>query len=108
MWYFGNGSDDGCMKNNKENKKIMLIGFGIILIIILVGLVVMMIVRKNNNDKIDNLQNILNDSIQIEAVVNSDKSIELTSIENIDDKLFFEYAVPDYDDNCKFLYFPLN
>ena len=29
-------------------------------------------------------------------------------IENIDDKLFFEYAVPDYDDNCKFLYFPLN
>ena len=85
MWYFGNGSDDGCMKNNKENKKIMLIGFGIILIIILVGLVVMMIVRKNNNDKIDNLQNILNDSIQIEAVVNSDKSIELTSIENIDD-----------------------
>ena len=29
-------------------------------------------------------------------------------IENIDDKLFFDYAVPDYDDNCKFLYFPLN
>ena len=29
-------------------------------------------------------------------------------IENLDDKLFFEYAVPDYDDNCKFLYFPLN
>ena len=29
-------------------------------------------------------------------------------IENIDDKLFFEYAVPDYDDNCKFVYFPLN
>ena len=29
-------------------------------------------------------------------------------IENIDDKLFFEYAVSDYDDNCKFLYFPLN
>ena len=29
-------------------------------------------------------------------------------IENIDDKLFFEYAVPDYDDNCKFLYFPLS
>lgn len=28
-------------------------------------------------------------------------------IENLDDKLFFEYAVPDYDDNCKFLYFPL-
>ena len=29
-------------------------------------------------------------------------------IENIDDKLFFEYAVPEYDDNCKFLYFPLS
>ena len=29
-------------------------------------------------------------------------------IENIDDKLFFEYAVSDYDDNCKFLYFPLS
>ena len=28
-------------------------------------------------------------------------------IENLDDKLFFEYAVPDYDDACKFLYFPL-
>lgn len=69
------------MKNNKENKNIILIG----LIIILVGLVVIMIVRKNNNHKIDNLQNILNDSTQIEAVVNSDKSIELTSIENIDD-----------------------
>lgn len=29
-------------------------------------------------------------------------------IENLDDKLFFEYAVPDYDDACKFLYFPLS
>ncbi len=29
-------------------------------------------------------------------------------IENLDDKLFFEYAVPDYDDDCRFLYFPLN
>ena len=29
-------------------------------------------------------------------------------IENIDDKLFFVFVVPDYDDNCKFLYFPLN
>ena len=29
-------------------------------------------------------------------------------IENLDDKLFFEYAVPDYDDNCRFLYFPLS
>lgn len=29
-------------------------------------------------------------------------------IEKLDDKLFFEYAVPDYDDNCKFLYFPLS
>lgn len=29
-------------------------------------------------------------------------------IENLDDKLFFEYAVPGYDDACKFLYFPLS
>ena len=29
-------------------------------------------------------------------------------IENIDDKFLFEYAVPDYDGNCKFLYFPVN
>ena len=29
-------------------------------------------------------------------------------IEKLDDKLFFEYAVPDYDDNCRFLYFPLS
>lgn len=26
---------------------------------------------------------------------------------NIDDKQFFEYAAPDYDEGCKFLYFPL-
>ena len=48
-------------------------------------------------------------------VINSSKLIEyyknrlgFKEIENLDDKLFFEYAVPDYDDNCKFLYFPLN
>lgn len=29
-------------------------------------------------------------------------------IKNIDDKDFFEYAVPDYDADCKFLYFPLS
>lgn len=28
-------------------------------------------------------------------------------IQNIDDKVFFDYAVPDYDSDCKFLYFPL-
>lgn len=28
-------------------------------------------------------------------------------IENIDEKIFFEYAKPKYDENCKFLYFPL-
>lgn len=26
---------------------------------------------------------------------------------NIDDKQFFEYAAPNYDEGCKFLYFPL-
>ena len=48
-------------------------------------------------------------------VTNSSKLIEyyknrlgFKEIENLDDKLFFEYAVPDYDDNCKFLYFLLN
>ncbi len=28
-------------------------------------------------------------------------------IEKIEDKCFFEYAKPEYDDYCKFLYFPL-
>lgn len=28
-------------------------------------------------------------------------------IQNIDEKIFFDYAVPDYDSDCKFLYFPL-
>ena len=28
-------------------------------------------------------------------------------INHIDDKQFFEYAAPDYDEGCKFLYYPL-
>ena len=29
-------------------------------------------------------------------------------LEGIEDKDFFEYAVPEYDEGCKFLYFPLD
>lgn len=29
-------------------------------------------------------------------------------LEDIEDKQFFEYASPDYDEGCKFLYFPLS
>ena len=29
-------------------------------------------------------------------------------LENIEDKNFFEYAEPDYDDGCKFMFFPLS
>ena len=28
-------------------------------------------------------------------------------IKNVEDKSFFEYAKPEYDDYCKFLFFPL-
>ncbi|MBQ9205693.1 MAG: hypothetical protein IJ158_03145 [Treponema sp.] len=28
-------------------------------------------------------------------------------INSVDDKQFFEYAAPDYDEGCRFLYFPL-
>lgn len=29
-------------------------------------------------------------------------------LKDIEEKNFFEYAVPDYDEGCKFMYFPLN
>ena len=28
-------------------------------------------------------------------------------LKDVEDKNFFEYAVPEYDEGCKFLYFPL-
>lgn len=33
--------------------------------------------------------------------------LNFREIENIDDSQFFEYAKPEYDSGCKFLYFPL-
>lgn len=46
--------------------------------------------------------------------INNEKLIEyyktrlgFREIEKMDDKIFFDYAKPDYDDYCKFLYFPL-
>ena len=34
--------------------------------------------------------------------------LKFKEITNIDEKQYFEFAVPDYDDDCKFLYYPLN
>ena len=35
-------------------------------------------------------------------------TLKFKEIKNTNEKQFFEYAVPDYDEDCKFLYFPLN
>lgn len=62
----------------------MLIAIGVILISILTILMVMMLTKKNANEEKVNLRNILNDSLEIKAVINSDKSLELISFENKD------------------------
>lgn len=36
------------------------------------------------------------------------ETLQFREITNTNEKQFFEYAVPDYDGDCKFLYFPLN
>ena len=36
------------------------------------------------------------------------ETLQFREITNTNEKQFFEYAVPDYDEDCKFLYFPLN
>lgn len=72
------------MFKNKKAKKIMLIAIGVILISILTILMVMMLTKKNTNEEKVNLRNILNDSLEIKAVINSDKSLELISFEDKD------------------------
>ena len=62
----------------------------------------------NNAQKYLALQDLFVFSIDTPKLISYYKNrLGFQEIENIDDKLFFEYAVPDYDDNCKFLYFPL-
>ena len=36
------------------------------------------------------------------------ETLQFKEIKDTNEKDFFEYAVPDYDEDCKFLYFPLN
>lgn len=72
------------MVKDKKTKKIILIAIGVILISILIILMVMMLTKKNANEEKVNLRNILNDSLEIKAVINSDKSLELISFEDKD------------------------
>lgn len=72
------------MFKNKKAKKIILIAIGVILISILTILMVMTLTKKNTNEEKVNLRNILNDSLEIKAVINSDKSLELISFEDKD------------------------
>lgn len=72
------------MFKNKKAKKIILIAIGVILISILTILMVMMLTKKNTNEEKVNLRNILNDSLEIKAVINSDKSLKLISFEDKD------------------------
>ena len=64
---------------DKEKKKIILIVIGVILVSAVVGFVAATIVKKNANQEMTNLRNILNDSLEINAVVNEDKTVELVS-----------------------------
>ena len=72
------------MVKDKKTKKIMLIAIGVISISILIILMVMMLTKKNTNEEKVNLRNILNDSLEIKAVINSDKSLELISFKDKD------------------------
>ncbi len=73
------------MNKDKENRKIILIVIGVILISALIGFVVFMIVKKDTNKETKTLQSVLNDSLEIKAIVDSDKSLELISFKNKDD-----------------------
>ena len=72
------------MYKDKEKKKIILIVIGVILISALIGFVVFMISKKDTNKGTTTLQSILNDSLEIKAIVDSDKSLELISFKNKD------------------------
>ena len=64
---------------DKEKKKIILIVMGVILVSVVVGFGTAIIVKQNANKEMTNLRNILNDSLEIRAIVNEDKTLELVS-----------------------------
>lgn len=72
------------MDKDKKKKKILLIVIGVVLISALIGFIVFMIVKKDTNKEEATLQGILNDSLEIKAIVDSDKSLELISFKNKD------------------------
>lgn len=67
-----------------KNKKIIII-IAVILVVALLTLIIINFVKKNTKEEPVNLQNILNQSLEIQAVVNSDNTLEITSLEKIDD-----------------------
>lgn len=70
---------------DKEKKKIILIVMGVILVSVGVGFGTAIIAKQNANKEMTNLRNILNDSLEISAVVNEDKTVELVSWDGKDE-----------------------
>lgn len=70
---------------DKEKKKIILIVMGVILVSVGVGFGTAIIAKQNASKEMTNLRNILNDSLEISAVVNEDKTVELVSWDGKDE-----------------------
>lgn len=70
---------------DKEKKKVILIVMGVILVSVLVCFGTAIIVKQNANKEMTNLRNILNDSLEIRAIVNEDKTVELVSWDGKDE-----------------------
>lgn len=84
---------------DKEKKRIILIITGVILVIILACLIGFTIVKKDDSKETIKLQDILNDSLEILATVDSDKRVELYSMEgkeNIDKVEIWVFSDPIY------------
>ena len=84
---------------DKEKKKIILIVTGVILVIVLACLIGFTIVKKNTNKETAKLKDVLNDSLEILATVDSDKRVELYSMEgkeNIDKVEIWVFSDPIY------------